>query len=352
MLVQMQATNAKLQADEMIQRQRLETARAFIQALLGSSTWKITAPIRFLRNLLRPRGCTAAHLVPLQHLEPATGEPAGTWRACGYDPQFVVHCWMEPGWIRVRVHLHSPEKTQFNLFADFGEGFSENTCIERLDFAGEVHTEFFLRLERPILRLRLDPRESEGIVRLEAFEVCPVPTPQLFKRRVRETLRRFGEARRAGRPQLSLLADLGKGKLTPALARPQKKTQENQRDAEYQQWFEHQRLNDAERGRCAMKPAPGRSLRFSSACSCRCTMWRKNFCAAIDSVCRQLYPHWELCIALDGVKSAGLASFWKITNGAIERIHVAYLDENRGVSAASNAALDLARRFYRAARSR
>ena len=133
-----------------------------------------------------------------------------------HDPQFVVHCWMEPGWIRVGIHLHSPEKTQLNLFVDYGEGFSENTCIERLDYAGEVHTEFFFRLERPIFALRLDPRESEGIVRLEVFEACPVPAPQLFKRRSQETMRSFGEARRAGRPLLGLLAELGKGKLTPA----------------------------------------------------------------------------------------------------------------------------------------
>ncbi|HEV8061720.1 MAG TPA: glycosyltransferase [Gemmataceae bacterium] len=342
-LVQMQAANAKLQADEMVQRQRLETARAFIQALLASSTWKITAPIRFLRNLLRPRGCNAAHLVPLHHIEAAPNEPAGTWRACGHDPQFVVHCWMEPGWIRVRIHLHSPEKTQFNLFADYGEGFSENTCIERLDYAGEVHTEFFFRLERPIFALRLDPRESEGNVRMEAFEARPVPAPQLFKRRVRETLRRFGEGRRAGRPLLGLFADLSKGKLTPALARPQKKTQENQRDAEYQQWFEHQRLNDAERAQMRDEAGSWTPAVLFSVLMPVHDVVEEYLRAAIESVCRQFYPHWELCIALDGVKSARLRLLLEDYERRDERIHVAYLAENRGVSAASNAALDLAR---------
>src|ERR1700722_4285847 len=98
-LAQLQLENSKLAAEEMIHRQRLETAQAFIKAFLDSSVWKLTGPIRHLRNLLRPRGCTTQHLLPVQHLEPVPGEPPGTWRACGHDPQFVVRCWMQAGWV-------------------------------------------------------------------------------------------------------------------------------------------------------------------------------------------------------------------------------------------------------------
>ena len=343
-LLQLQATNARLLADEMNQRQRLETSRAFIQAVLGSFAWKITGPIRKLRTLLRPRGCVAQNLVPLQHLEPLPSEPAGSWRAIGHDPQFVVHCWMEPGWIRIRVHLHSPDKTQFNVFVDHGEGFLQETCIEFLDYVGEVHTEFFIRPTRPIFALRLDPRESEGAFRLEAFEACPVPAPQLLRRRGRETLRHFRDARKNGRPLLGLLADLAKGKLTPALARPQKRTQENQRDDEYHRWFERQRLNDAERAQMRDEAAGWSHvpILFSVLMPVH-NVPEEYLRAAVESVRNQLYPHWELCIALDGVNSAGQRQLLENFERLDERIRVVYLENNRGVSAASNAALELAR---------
>ena len=253
---------------------------------------------------------------------------------------------MEPGWIRIRVHLHSPDKTQFNLFVDHGEGFLQDTCIEFFDYVGEVHTEFFIRPTRPIFgaSLRLDPRESEGVFRLEAFEACPVPAPQLLRRRGRESLGQFRDARRNGGSLLGLLADLAKGKLTPALPRPQRKTQENQRDDEYHQWFERQHLNDAERAQMRDEAESWSKVPvlFSVLMPVH-DVPEEYLRAAVKSVRRQLYPYWELCIALDGVKSAGLRQLLEEFERRDERIHVVYLDNNRGVSAASNAALELAR---------
>ncbi len=60
--------------------------------------------------------------------------------------------------------------------------------------------------------------------------------------------------------------------------------------------------------------------------------------ACIESVLRQAYPDWELCLCDDGSRS-------KATQGVLRqyeadpRIHVTYLASNGGISAASNAAL-------------
>lgn len=343
-LAQLQTAHAKLTAEEMIHRQRLLTAQAFIQAFLHSSIWKATAPIRFLRTLLRPRGCAAQHLLPEHHLERAAGETAGTWRACGYDPQFLVRMWLPPGWVRVRVHLHSPENTQFDLFADYGDGFSESTCIERLGYTGDVQTEFFVRLERPVFALRLDPRDSEGVVRLIAFEVCPVPQPRLLLIRARETLRRARTVRQAGRSLLGLLADLRNGTLTPPLPGPQKKTQEQLRDDEYHEWFLRQCPSESERAEMRNEAAAWFKdpLLFSVLVPVH-EVPEHFLRAALDSVRHQIYPHWELCLAVDGLKSAALRSLLDEYERVDERIRVVYLEENGGVSAATNAALELAR---------
>lgn len=65
---------------------------------------------------------------------------------------------------------------------------------------------------------------------------------------------------------------------------------------------------------------------------------------AYDSLCRQFYPHWQLCIADDAsTRSETLA--W-LRNMQDPRVKVAFLDRNRGIAGASNAALDLAEGEY------
>jgi len=65
--------------------------------------------------------------------------------------------------------------------------------------------------------------------------------------------------------------------------------------------------------------------------------------AAIDSVRAQGYPHWELCIADDGSRSPGVRSEIERYLKRDRRIRATFLPENRGISAASNAALELCR---------
>jgi hypothetical protein len=67
--------------------------------------------------------------------------------------------------------------------------------------------------------------------------------------------------------------------------------------------------------------------------------------ACIESVTRQVYPHWELCLCDDG-------STVEATRGVLReyerdpRIKVVYLEKNSQISAASNAALALATGEY------
>lgn len=343
-LTQLQQANAKLAADDLRLRQRLKTAQHFVDALLHSPTWKAGAPLRLLRRLLRPRGCSTQHLLPEQHLEQLPGEPPGSWHACGFDPQFLVRVWLQPGWVRFRVKLHSPELTRFDLYADYGEGFSEGTCVERLAYKGEVQAEFYIRLEQPVFALRLDPRDSAGVFRLIAFEACPVPEPHLVLTRMRDTLRQAREARKTGLSLPRLLTDLLAGRLTPPLAGPQMKTQEQVYDDEYHDWFVRQRPNDAERAEMRNEAATWFEdpVLFSVLVPIH-QVPEEYLRAAIDSVRRQIYPHWELCLAVDGLQCPKLRQLLDDYERSDERIHVVYLAQNGGVSAASNAALELAR---------
>jgi glycosyltransferase involved in cell wall biosynthesis len=64
--------------------------------------------------------------------------------------------------------------------------------------------------------------------------------------------------------------------------------------------------------------------------------------AAVLSVRKQIYPHWELCICDDGSPSTHIAEFLVSLSREEPRIKWTRLAQNQNISAASNAALALA----------
>src|SRR5579871_1565994 len=63
---------------------------------------------------------------------------------------------------------------------------------------------------------------------------------------------------------------------------------------------------------------------------------------AIESVQEQIYPEWELCIAEDCATVPHIRPLLRQFAAADSRIRVRYLDKNRNISGASNAAAELA----------
>jgi GT2 family glycosyltransferase len=66
----------------------------------------------------------------------------------------------------------------------------------------------------------------------------------------------------------------------------------------------------------------------------------------IESVRDQTYPDWELCLADDGSDDAALAALLQRSATGDSRIRVAALKQNRGIAAATNAALRLSSGEY------
>lgn len=62
-------------------------------------------------------------------------------------------------------------------------------------------------------------------------------------------------------------------------------------------------------------------------------------CKAIDSVKKQFYPHWQLCIADDASTDAKVLKI--LTGEADERIKIVFRSQNGNICAASNSALEL-----------
>ncbi|MCL5982723.1 MAG: glycosyltransferase family 2 protein [Firmicutes bacterium] len=71
--------------------------------------------------------------------------------------------------------------------------------------------------------------------------------------------------------------------------------------------------------------------------------WLKE---AIESVRRQIYPHWELCIADDASTNPAIRSLLEDYTRKEARIKVVFRETNGHISAASNSALELAAGEY------
>ena len=66
----------------------------------------------------------------------------------------------------------------------------------------------------------------------------------------------------------------------------------------------------------------------------------------VESVVSQIYPDWELCLADDGSRNQAVAAVLSESAERDRRIRVITLAENRGISAATNAALGMAAGEY------
>src|SRR5262249_31655491 len=107
------------QKDLNAQETRFIILNSFADAMQQSPFWRMMAPVRWLRGLLRPRGFSAQHLLPWKELEPAHGAPPGTWTATGDDPQFLVSCCLPAGWSRVRLRMHTPDRGTIEFYAEY-----------------------------------------------------------------------------------------------------------------------------------------------------------------------------------------------------------------------------------------
>ncbi len=145
---------------------------SFVRSLLSSKVWALLAPVRAVRNWLRPRGFDASALIPWRQLEPALDGEVGSWIATGPQPSFVVPCAFPAGWLRIRLTLVSDTPGPVALYADHGAG--DIDCLERTLLEDRMDREFLVRLRRPALALRFDPRNAPGAFRVERLEAKPL----------------------------------------------------------------------------------------------------------------------------------------------------------------------------------
>ena len=289
----------------------LDTA---LNATLASSSWKLTAPLRRVRQLWRPDTVSAPAFVASAQLLPGT-EP-GKWESVGTDPCFIACGWLPAGWIRLSVQLQSDVPGHAQLFFETGSGFNPGECINLGEFISELKLDCYLRLDRPARAVRFDPLNQPGKFRLILFKIEAVPLPRLLVRSLKSKL---NEVRQRGNPGAALGHALGllargdikgiKRKLMQSLG----VGIAGAHSSSYQHWRHMRQITDAARQRMQSEVRAMREPPLISILLPLHNPQEKYLRAALDSVLQQSYPHWELCVAgergFDAQRSAVLQEF-------------------------------------------
>jgi GT2 family glycosyltransferase len=332
-----------------LQEQRFQILRGFADALTTSTSWRLLAPLRWMKHLIRPRGFNHSHLIPFRDLEP-TEEPNG-WTALSDDPQFLVSCYLPAGWLRIRLQCRSSVKTQMDVYAERRGGFGADSILGQFTIVeGENNEEFFVHLDQPTRALRVDPLSSPGVITFQRFEVTPRPAPHAVMDALRRKLRLLRAYHNTG---VVLRRGLGmlltgrwrqvREKWALGLSDP-RCTRHGFYEPEkaYEKWIERHRMTDEDR---AKQGAWADELKDPPVISVLLPTYNtpeRYLRLALDSVCRQTYPHWELCIADDGSTQPHVREILQDYAARDVRIRLAPPGRHGGISRATNAALDLA----------
>jgi hypothetical protein len=145
-------------------------------------------------------------LVPWRHVE-ALGR-GGYWRVGRGDPQLLLPRCFPAGWIRIRFAVESAVAAHLEIYADFGQGFTPQTRIERTAVSRAVERDCFIHLDRPVQALRIDLVDGRDHFRLHRLRVEATPALLALAKAVAgklSLLRKYGDTRRAFRRGLGLL---------------------------------------------------------------------------------------------------------------------------------------------------
>jgi glycosyltransferase involved in cell wall biosynthesis/SAM-dependent methyltransferase len=333
--------------------ERFVILNSMVTSMMHSGFWRLLAPLRALRQLVRPRGFGLDDLMPWNQLDEVPNEP-DHWMSTGTDPQFLVPCCLPAGWLRIRLKMTSQVQGRFEIFLDTGHGFSSAECVERIIIGNGIDQDSYVRLPLPVRAVRIDPLDVEGEFHLQELHVEPVPGPVALLRAIRSKVRVLWEYgilwQSLGRGLLLLLRGRlpqFRQKLDKGLTRSSYESPDwYDANKAYEVWRRLYQLTDSDREHMRQEAATFDNSPLISVLmpvyNVKVGLLRK----AIDSVLLQTYPHWELCIADDASQSPRIRATLEEYARRDSRIKVVFRTERGNISAASNSALALATGEY------
>jgi glycosyltransferase involved in cell wall biosynthesis len=338
---------------------RMQFQEQQLNELFSSTSWKITAPMRWsgkkireIKNAIKSifqiifRMKYNLKLIPIYHLK--EGDKKGNWKSIGDDPQFILEGKFPVGWVEISWKSSSNSHIPLKLYCDDGTGMKEENSIilGSISSGEEKYQKSFVFLSLTAKSLRLDPGERESGFTLSDIVMRKVSRIHVSLRAVRSYFKTHGLSYRSvlrlfnqARVVYALEGIRGlwsklKGNSSVQIARDSFQ--------EYEQWVKIMELTEERRKEILDHIS---NLSYQPLISVIVPVYNVEerwLRKCIESVQNQLYPNWELCIADDASSKEHVKDVLQEYASKDSRIKIVFRETNGHISEASNSALELA----------
>lgn len=272
------------------------------------------------------------------------------WRSTGEDPHFelVLDEPLPAGCYQFDLLIESTLlKNHAMFYVDYGQGYTEENAYE-LPYKSDETASRLVKFHVPVHALRFDPNEVACVFRVRMLNLVKLDLSDAIKKMLVSLAHAGSEsaittqaalvdtfksqATASGKPFIDSIFNAYKQRFVQAPGR-----------GSYEDW-----MANIERPGLPSPAEVQRMLReFKDLPLISVAMPTYNtdvmfLRACIDSVRKQSYPHWELCIADDASSKPHVKAILQDYEDVDPRIKVCYRTANGHISKASNSALGLA----------
>ncbi len=318
-----------------------------LKGMLESTSWRLTAPVRRFFEIVRTCRPLVRWRTVLWELVPDGGvEVEGKRiRVTGASPAVLLSpkegAKIPTGWVFISGAVTAPRYPVFSLlYYRTGTGFDATQRVW-LPLSNDRAESTMAFIPPGTQALRFDPFEANACFTLDHLEIKEIGKVQMFAHVAKKHLRgAFSNPRGLLTRLKKGLAIVREGGIAALRARV---FTEDHFTHNYQEWVRrYDTITDADRREIS---AHSETLQYRPRISIVMPTYNppeRWLRAAIESVQRQLYKNWELCIADDCSTDPRVRACLEEYAAKDKRIKVVFRTENGHISKASNSAAELA----------
>jgi GT2 family glycosyltransferase/SAM-dependent methyltransferase len=320
-----------------------DTLGSNLRSLFRSPIWKFAAPMRALARFMGKMRVGIDQLIPMTVVRRGA---EGSWEGVGLA-QFLIPTLPVQGWVRIKAKIRSSVSSQACLYFDTGSGFHEGERFDLSPVGGELTIDRLVPLKQTTYSVRFDALQHIGNFAVCSFSFEPISRFGANLLAVWVNARKMIRGGGAHRPSILLgLKILLTGNWRAFHRQLLSNAGGEIANSSYDLWQKLHEFSDADRLEATTTIATWKNPPLFSIILPVYDVDEIYLRQCIESVIRQIYPHWELCIADDASPQPHVRRVLDEYAAKDSRIKVTYRTENGNISAASNSALELATGQY------
>ena len=308
----------------------------------------VLAPAVRLSPRLRPR------LKPVNDIQESRKSNTGMWTSTGDDPQFkCVFPLIElhTGWYMITLDIECCNVYDTaKFYVDVGDGYLEDNAI-KMQYQSKKICKRIVKFDRKAQGIRFDPLSSKGQFSVRELTMSPVTFKFAEKRMITKLMRwnpsSHESTESATKKMLKQQAEQSGQSYQTMLERKYSALFSNpMRSHNYCMWIKNMEAPKVPSEQNVVSLAGRTKLPKISVIMPTYNSDVELLNAAIESVTRQSYSNWQLCISDDGSSSDATKEAITSWKAADQRINAVFGQESSGIANNTNSALQLANGDY------